>query len=62
MKTAKLPAKAGYFQSKTVCGVWEDWVVAEAVTCEPVSAANSLISGNLLGKFAIFGSFGGVLR
>lgn len=37
-------------------------VVAEAVTCEPVSATNSLISGNLLGKFAVFGSSGGMLR
>lgn len=32
-----------------------EWVVVEAVQCEPVSRANSLRTGNFTGKSAISG-------
>src|SRR5258706_6256828 len=35
----KIPAETAYFRSTTVSAVREDWMVVDAVGCEPVSAA-----------------------
>ena len=53
----KIPAETPYLASYRKRVVCKGWVVVCAVRCEPVSPDNSLISGNLLGKTAIFPSF-----
>jgi hypothetical protein len=49
-----MAAKATFLLASCQLRVSEDWVVADAVTCEPVSGVNSLKSGNLLGKLINF--------
>jgi hypothetical protein len=46
----EMAAKKAFLFASYQLRVSEDWVVADAVTCEPVSGVKSLISGNLLGK------------
>jgi hypothetical protein len=51
----KIPAETetASLESPTKCVVCEDWMVVEAVTREPVSNANSLLTGKNTGNFAI---------
>jgi len=42
----------------TVSPVREDWMVADAVICEPVSYDNSLLTGKFTGNLAISDRFG----
>ena len=50
----EMAAKATVLLASCQSRVSEDWVVVGAVSCEPVSGANSLKSGNLLGKLINF--------
>src|SRR6267142_1545885 len=36
--TGEIPAETTSLESPTKCAVWEDWMVVEAVCCEPLSA------------------------
>jgi hypothetical protein len=47
-----MAAKAGFLLARCQLRVSEDWVVADAVICEPVSAANSQLTGKFTGNFA----------
>jgi hypothetical protein len=51
----EIPAETASFRSTTVSAVREDWMVVCAVSYEPVSACNSLLTGKLTGNFAISG-------
>jgi hypothetical protein len=53
----KIPAETPYLASAEKRTVYEDWMVVCAVRCEPVSIANTLLSGNLSGNFAKFCAF-----
>ena len=50
---AKIPAETAYLESARKSAVWKDWMVVEAVRYEPVSGANSLLSGKTTGNIAI---------
>jgi hypothetical protein len=54
-KWPEIPAETTYLVSCGNRGVCGDWVVVCAVSYEPVSAANSLLTGKLTGYFAISG-------
>jgi hypothetical protein len=53
-----MPAETACLESARGLTVQLDWMVVCAVICEPVSIANSLLSGKLKGNFAKSGVFG----
>jgi hypothetical protein len=55
--TSNIPAKRRFFRAGTVQVVWKDWMVVQAVTYEPVSAADLATLRELTGQICEFGRF-----